>query len=764
LGAAPLERILGGRLEHREGFTSALIARGREVLRSPTASRHGIGARLLIGVLLISCLVTIILTALQLYADYRRDVAEVESRLEQIDAAGLDSLAEGLWNLDERQLRLQLDALLRLPDIRGVEIRETGSTDKVLFKLSRTPEDPTFAREYPLHYSAQGQDRVIGTLRVEATLAGVYRRLAKIASTILVTQAATIFLVSLFIFYFFHHLLTRHLSAIAADVGSHRIKDAPLELHLRRRPPRHEDELQRVVTAFNAMSHNLYTAYHDLAEREARIRRLVDSNIIGIFVWNIDGLVIEANDAFLQMVGYDREDLASGRVNRADMTPPEWRERDARTVAEARATGTVQPFEKEYFRKDGSRVPVLIGVTSFDDNRDQGVAFVLELTERKRAEAELRESEQNYRMLFESIDEGFCTIEVLFDQNEKPVDYRFLKISPSFEQQTGIKNAAGKRMREIAPEHEENWFEIYGRIALTGEPIRFESEAKQLGRWYDVYAFRVEDPKRRRVGILFNDITERKGAEAEARDSERRYRELEAELAHATRLATMGELTASIAHEMKQPITSSILNAKAALSWLDRPTPELDEVRQALGGVINNGNRASDVIERIGDLVKKAPPRRALLEINGAIREVIELTHGEAVKDGVAVEMRLSEELPLIEGDRVQLQQVILNLIINAIQAMSATSDGSRQLLITTVKANSGDVLVAVEDTGPGLTSEALQHIFQPFVTTKPGGLGLGLSICRSIIEAHGGRLWASSNEPRGAIFQFTVPAHPNGA
>jgi PAS domain S-box-containing protein len=222
--------------------------------------------------------------------------------------------------------------------------------------------------------------------------------------------------------------------------------------------------------------------YRDLAEREAKIRHLVDANIIGIIIWNIDGQIIEANDAFLRMVGYDRDDLVSGRVNRTVLTPPEWRERDARTVAEMKASGTVQPFEKEFIRKDSSRIPVLIGTTAFDERRDQGVGFVLDLTERKRAELELRESEQNYRMLFESIDEGFCTIEVLFDQNEKPVDYRFLQISPSFERQTGIKNAAGRRMREIAPQHEEHWFEIYGRIALTGEPMRFENEAKQLGR------------------------------------------------------------------------------------------------------------------------------------------------------------------------------------------------------------------------------------------------------------------------------------------
>src|SRR5499426_2997737 len=158
-----------------------------------------------------------------------------------------------------------------------------------------------------------------------------------------------------------------------------------------------------------------------------------------------------------------------------------------------------------------------------------------EKAERKRAEAELRESEQKYRTLFDSIDEGFCTIEVLFDQNEKPVDYRFLQISPSFERQTGIKNAVGRRMREIAPQHEEHWFEIYGRIALTGEPVRFENEAKQLGRWYDVYAFRVEEPKLRRVGILFNDITER--------------RRLEQRLRRAQRLEAIGTLAGGIAHD-----------------------------------------------------------------------------------------------------------------------------------------------------------------------------------------------------------------------
>src|SRR6267154_672181 len=260
--------------------------------------------------------------------------------------------------------------------------------------------------------------------------------------------------------------------------------------------------------------------YNDLGEREAKVRRLVESNIIGISIFDFDGRIIEANEAFLHIVGHSRDDIVSGRLRWTDLTPAEWQDADERAVAELRATGSCKAYEKEYLRNDGSRVPVLVGPAAFDGPRDQGVAFVLDLTERKRAEVELRESEQNYRMLFESIDEGFCTIEVLFDENEKPVDYRFLQISPSFERQTGIQNARGRRMREISPRHEEHWFEIYGRIALTGEPVRFENQAAQLQRWYDVFAFRVGEPVDRRVAILFNEITERKQAEAKLRQSE----------------------------------------------------------------------------------------------------------------------------------------------------------------------------------------------------------------------------------------------------
>jgi PAS domain S-box-containing protein len=354
---------------------------------------------------------------------------------------------------------------------------------------------------------------------------------------------------------------------------------------------------------------------------------------MGIFVWDVEGRILEANDAFLHIIGYDRADLAAGRVRWTDLTPSEWRDDTARRVAEVTTTGTAQPREKEYFRKDGSRVPVLVGGAAIGEEPQQAIAFVLDLSERKRAEAQ-------------------------------------------------------------------------------------------------------------------------------ARDAERRYREMHMELAHANRVATMGQLTASIAHEVKQPIAATVSNAQAALRWLSRHPPDLEEVRQALAHIVQDGRRAGDVVGRIRDLIKKAPPREDRLDINEAAREVIELTRGEAAKNGVRVRRELADGLPLIQGDRVQLQQVMLNLIINAVEAMRGVSDGPRELLISTGTSDTGDVRVAVRDSGPGLTPAALERLFEPFYTTKPGGLGLGLSICRSIVEGHGGRLWASTNVPRGAIFQFTLSVH----
>jgi signal transduction histidine kinase len=229
-------------------------------------------------------------------------------------------------------------------------------------------------------------------------------------------------------------------------------------------------------------------------------------------------------------------------------------------------------------------------------------------------------------------------------------------------------------------------------------------------------------------------------------------------LAHANRVATMGYLTASIAHEVTQPVAAVVTTADAALRWLGAQPPDLGEVRQALGGIIKDG-KASEVISRIRGLIKKVPPRHAPLDINQAIFDATALTRSELLRHHIALQIQPAQELPVVQADCIQLQQVLLNLIINAIEAMSEVNEGPRELLISSARNAVDSVLVAVRDSGLGLTPESFDRLFHAFHTTKPDGMGMGLSICRSIVEAHGGRVWATANAPRGAVFQFTLPA-----
>jgi C4-dicarboxylate-specific signal transduction histidine kinase len=258
---------------------------------------------------------------------------------------------------------------------------------------------------------------------------------------------------------------------------------------------------------------------------------------------------------------------------------------------------------------------------------------------------------------------------------------------------------------------------------------------------------------------LFSDFATHATIALESTRRERQYREMQSELAHGNRIAAMGQLTASIAHEIRQPIATARNNARAALNFLEKNPPDVAEGREALACIVNDTDRASHVVDRIGALIKKAPPRKEVIDLNAAILEVIALTQSEAIKTGVTVGTQLADDSPPIQCDRVQLQQVMLNLIVNAIQSMCGVEDGNRKLQINTARIEPEGVCVAVRDTGPGLRPESLPRLFEPFYTTKPDGMGMGLSICRSIVEAHGGRLWATSCEPRGALFQFTIHA-----
>jgi PAS domain S-box-containing protein len=236
-------------------------------------------------------------------------------------------------------------------------------------------------------------------------------------------------------------------------------------------------------------------------------------------------------------------------------------------------------------------------------------------------------------------------------------------------------------------------------------------------------------------------------------------REMQAELTHANRAAAMGQVAASIAHEVSQPIMAMLLNAEAALSWLDQQPPDVAAVRRTLESILTDANRAGEVINWIRALIKKTPAPKESIDINTAIEDVLTITRSELLKHGISLLTDLATGLPRVEGYRVQLQQVILNLILNAVEAMSGLDEGTRELRISTSGDASNAIVVAVRDNGPGLDPALLNRLFQPFITTKPEGIGMGLAICDSIIRSHGGRLSAGANEPRGALFQFTLRA-----
>ena len=754
--------------------------------------------------------------------------------------------------------------------------------------------------------------------------------------------------------------------------------------------------------------------YRDLAEREAKIRRLVEANIIGVFLGDFDGRVLEANDAFLGIVGYDREDLATGRLNWKDLTPPDWRQRDAQWIEEHKQSGIRLPIEKEYFRKDGSRVPVLLGSATFEEGGNQSVAFVLDLTERKQTEEALGESTkalrrseaylaeaqrlshtgtavfndtailywsgETYRILGFDPRNGLPSREAVaqmthpddqkrvreqvrraVQQNsDYKLEYRIvlpegtikhieMNAHPRFgesgelvEVVSTIIDVTERRRAEQALQrsqfylsegqrlaHMGSWalnpsgffdhwsdelFRVYGLDPQKGAPtveqylatvhpldrdfmaetirgmiaqrcgcdvkkriVRPDGETRYircvgipviedevlkgfLGSAMDVteqelltqelerreaylaeaqalshtgssaldetrvlywsdetYRILGFDPSnglptreaalnavhpddRERVReegrqarrekrdyklefrILSSDgttkyievtahpkfsasgefvevistlidVTERK----RAREEHERLRQLESELAHMNRLSMMGELAASLAHEITQPIATARNNARAALNFLQRKPSDLGQVVEALSCVVGDADRAGLIIDRMRDHTKKAAPRKHGFDLNEAINEVIVLARSAIAENGVTVQTRLREGLLPVEGDRVQLQQVLLNLVLNATEAMSAVDEDARTLWIST-EQNSAQVLVTVRDSGPGIDPEQIERVFDAFYTTKADGVGMGLSICRSIIDAHGGRLWADANEPRGAAFQFTLP------
>jgi PAS domain S-box-containing protein len=668
--------------------------------------------------------------------------------------------------------------------------------------------------------------------------------------------------------------------------------------------------------------------YRDLAEREARIRGLVDANIVGIEIVDLDGRILEANDAFLRMVGYEREDLVSGRLRWTDLTPSKWHGRDRQELLSAlQRSGTLQPFEWEYIRKDGSRVPTLSGAATFGGG-NRAVGFVVDLTELKRAGQALRQSEGylaeaqrlthtgswaynhilgkftyysdeqfrihgldprpgrppdlkeilelfhpedrermldnvariirekcdyilDYRIklpdgtvkylhatghaVLDEAGELFEHCGTVIDVTEsRRVEQRLLaqhQVTRILAESASLEEAASKILQAMCEclgchlgtlwriDREEGVlrpFEIWQ--ATSVEAAQYEAAIRasvlQPGRglsgqvWMSRVAAGIPDVA---IGPVFGhtDMAARAGLHAafalpillngevlgvielisrdvrqhdqdllvmmttigsqigqfmERKRAEGALRLAESELAYTTRVMTMGELAASIAHEVNQPLGAMVTSAGSCAQWLAARPPDMEKAQRALERIINDGRRAGDIIKRIRTLMKRQAPRKSSLDANDVIREVIALTQHELRRNDILLEAQLSEDLPPVQGDKVQLQQVLLNLIVNAIEAMSEIGERPRHLIIASCTEGPDVLRIEVRDSGAGLDPENAAHLFEPFYTTKAEGIGIGLSISRSIVEAHGGQLSAGPNSPYGAVFRLSLPVEEPAA
>lgn len=756
--------------------------------------------------------------------------------------------------------------------------------------------------------------------------------------------------------------------------------------------------LLNVLASAAAISLENGRLYRDLEEREARIRRLVDSNIVGIFIWDFEGRILEANDAFLRIVGFNREDLASSSMQWTTLTPREWHDRDDQALGDLRVMGSTQPYEKEFLRKDGSRVPVLVGGALFEGAGNEAVSFVLDLTEQKRAGYALRRSESELRQVIETIPAMVWT--ALPDGSNALMNRRWAEYTGStatglgwqgavhpddlnrhrevfnassaarslFEDEVRFRGADGeyrwflvqgmplvderanilkwygivtdiedrKRSEEVLREqasllsltHDailvcdldgilKYWNrgaqELYGwteeeaigkqthgllktvfstsleeiRAEVTskgrweGELVQTKKDGKQIvaasrwslqrdekgspigfmetnnnitnrkraeealrrsesylaqaqslahigswafdvparkllylsDEWYRLFSFNPNDgmptweqrvqrihPEDRAgnqaaisraideksdldvefrillpnstvrhirsvgrpvldpsadltqfVGVAM-DVTARKQSEEERE----KLRRAQAELAHMNRVSTLGELTASLAHEIKQPIGAAVTNAEACVRLFDRDQPDIPEAREAALEMVKDARRAADIIDRVRSLYQKGTSELDAVDVNEIVREMVVMLQNEANRHSVTIHTDLAAGLPKAMADRVQLQQALMNLMLNGIEAMQDTGG---ELSVKSQLTDDGQLLISVSDTGVGLPGDNVNKIFNAFFSTKSQGTGLGLAITRSIVKSHGGRIWATANSGRGATFHFTLPS-----
>jgi signal transduction histidine kinase/integral membrane sensor domain MASE1 len=494
---------------------------------------------------------------------------------------------------------------------------------------------------------------------------------------------------------------------------------------------------------------------------EARFRTIFAHSIMPTVIWQSDGRILDANESFFQLTGYDRAALRCGRIPLQALLGSAGRRGgfdDASDAAAALATDS-GPLERELILRDGRRIPVLVGGCQFPGSTDEGTAYVLDLSSLRRAESERRQAEMLHSAVLASVHDQIVVLDhdgVIIETNQSW--RRFVEHSASrpFErayvgdQYLKACATAAEGGDAIAAELLECIRDVLGGVSAR-RSLEFSRDGPEGSLWYELSIERLRRPEGGAV-ITRTDITAHKQAITQAREQR-------LQLAHLGRAAVLGELSGAFAHELAQPLTSILGNAEAALQLLPPDMPGLRDIQDMLRDIIKDDVRAAEVIRRLRSMLARGEIQRRPVDLNQVVRDVLALARSDLITRNVSVIMQLDPQAGLVLADPVQLQQVLLNLIVNACEAMSASAPGERRLTISTRPVEEGRAIeCAVADRGHGVSAADRERIFQPFVTTKKQGLGLGLAICRSIIEAHGGRLWAE-NAPheRGAIFRFTA-------
>jgi PAS domain S-box-containing protein len=488
-----------------------------------------------------------------------------------------------------------------------------------------------------------------------------------------------------------------------------------------------------------------------LRSSEEEWREVFEHNPVMYFMVDANGTVLSVNAFGAAQLGYTVGELVGQSVLNVFFDEDREFVRTNVAVCTGRP-GEAHGWEVRKIRKDGTVLWVRENAKAVRRPNNQLIVLVAceDITERKRAEDALRQSEM-YLAEAQKLSrtgsfgwrvasgELFWSDEIYrifgYDRTVKPtLDLVLQRSHPD-------DRSAVERLLERASHDGRDW-DLARRLLMPDGTVKYvHAVARAVNQAADKLEF---------VGAVM-DVTE-------ARRADEQLNLARAELAHVTRVTAMGELTAAIAHEVSQPLTGLVSSGHACLRWLAGETPNLDAAKRAVERMINDGSRAGEVIARIRAMVKKSPPRKVSLSINDTITEVIALIRSEVQQNSISLRTELANDLPLVVGDRIQLQQVILNLIMNAIEAMSGVNPRQRDLLVASLQDGPNGVLVMVRDSGIGLDCRSLDGLFEAFYTTRPGGMGMGLAISRTIIEAHGGRLWATPNVPQGAIFRFRLP------